>query len=77
VHAVFHNLADGEVARCMRTHRGPSAVRRSPDARLPKPQLEAVVDGFRNRGLVDPDGRFTAADRSTKQPTDDLPGEIQ
>ncbi|MGW2156922.1 MarR family winged helix-turn-helix transcriptional regulator [Nonomuraea sp. NPDC001699] len=43
---------------------------------LPKAQLAAVVDGLRDRGLVDADGGFTPAGRETKQRiealTDDL-----
>lgn len=34
---------------------------------LPKEQLAAVVDGLRDRGLVDAAGGFTAAGRETKQ----------
>ncbi|MQY07656.1 MarR family winged helix-turn-helix transcriptional regulator [Actinomadura macrotermitis] len=34
---------------------------------LPKAQLAAVVDGLRDRGLVDDDGGFTDAGRETKE----------
>jgi hypothetical protein len=34
---------------------------------LPKRRLAAVMDGLRERGLVDPDGRFTDAGRETAQ----------
>ncbi|WP_426565096.1 MarR family winged helix-turn-helix transcriptional regulator [Angustibacter sp. McL0619] len=34
---------------------------------LPKPQLAAVVDGLRGRGLVDAAGGFTEAGRATKE----------
>jgi hypothetical protein len=33
---------------------------------LPKARLAAVMDGLRDRGLVDADGRFTEAGRATK-----------
>jgi len=33
---------------------------------LPKARLAAVMAGLRDRGLVDADGRFTAAGRATK-----------
>ncbi|MEU1329417.1 hypothetical protein [Streptomyces sp. NPDC005865] len=43
---------------------------------LPKERLAAVMNGLRERGLVDADGRFTDAGRETKQRiealTDDL-----
>jgi hypothetical protein len=34
---------------------------------LPKERLAEVMDGLRERGLVDADGRFTDAGRETKQ----------
>ncbi|WP_103889425.1 SCO6745 family protein [Actinacidiphila yanglinensis] len=43
---------------------------------LPKARLAAVVDGLRERGLVDPDGRFTDAGRATKQRVEALTDEL-
>ncbi|GAA3102308.1 hypothetical protein GCM10010530_28070 [Kribbella aluminosa] len=39
---------------------------------LPKPQLDAVIDGLRARGLVTPAGTFTDAGRETKQQIETL-----
>lgn len=43
---------------------------------LPKERLVAVMDGLRERGLVDTDGRFTAAGRETKQRIETLTDEL-
>ncbi|MDH6605162.1 hypothetical protein M2164_000797 [Streptomyces sp. SAI-208] len=43
---------------------------------LPKKRLAAVMDGLRERGLVDADGRFTDAGRATKQRIEDLTDEL-
>ncbi|GAA5174982.1 hypothetical protein GCM10023321_80000 [Pseudonocardia eucalypti] len=43
---------------------------------LPKRRLAAVMDGLRERGLVDADGRFTEAGRETKQRIEDLTDEL-
>ncbi len=43
---------------------------------LPKKRLAAVMDGLRERGLVDDDGRFTDAGRETKQRIEDLTDEL-
>src|SRR5215207_9633892 len=43
---------------------------------LPKQRLAAVMDGLRERGLVDPDGRFTDAGRETKQRIEALTDEL-
>jgi hypothetical protein len=43
---------------------------------LPKERLVAVMDGLRERGLVDADGRFTDAGRETKQRIEDLTDEL-
>ena len=43
---------------------------------LPKERLAAVMDGLRERGLVDADGRFTDAGRETKQRIEDLTDEL-
>ncbi|MFG3136372.1 MarR family transcriptional regulator [Streptomyces sp. NPDC048211] len=43
---------------------------------LPKERLAAVMDGLRERGLVDTDGRFTEAGRATKQRIEDLTDEL-
>ena len=43
---------------------------------LPKRRLAAVMDGLRERGLVDVDGRFTDAGRETKQRIEDLTDEL-
>jgi hypothetical protein len=43
---------------------------------LPKPQLVAVMDSLRERGLVDADGWFTDAGRETKQRIEDLTDEL-
>jgi hypothetical protein len=43
---------------------------------LPKERLAAVMDGLRDRGLVDADGRFTDAGRETKQRIEDLTDEL-
>lgn len=43
---------------------------------LPRPQLAAVVDGMRARGLVGPDGWLTAAGRDTKQRVEALTDEL-
>lgn len=43
---------------------------------LPKRRLAAVMDGLRERGLVDADGRFTDAGRETKQRIEDLTDEL-
>ncbi len=43
---------------------------------LPKERLAAVMDGLRERGLVDADGRFTEAGRATKQRIEDLTDEL-
>jgi hypothetical protein len=39
---------------------------------LPQRRLAAVMDGLRERGLVDAEGRFTDAGRETKQRVEDL-----
>ena len=43
---------------------------------LPKERLAAVMDGLRERGLVDTDGRFTDAGRETKQRIEALTDEL-
>ncbi|GAA1560135.1 hypothetical protein GCM10009804_16180 [Kribbella hippodromi] len=43
---------------------------------LPKAQLAAVVDGLRDRGLVDADGGFTDAGRETKARIEALTDEL-
>ncbi|WP_199192888.1 MarR family transcriptional regulator [Amycolatopsis sp. BJA-103] len=43
---------------------------------LPKERLAAVMDGLRERGLVDTDGRFTDSGRATKQRVEDLTDEL-
>jgi hypothetical protein len=43
---------------------------------LPKDRLAAVMDGLRERGLVDTDGRFTDAGRETKQRIEALTDEL-
>ncbi|MFD6924507.1 MarR family transcriptional regulator [Streptomyces sp. NPDC059944] len=43
---------------------------------LPKERLAAVMDGLRERGLVDADGRFTDAGRETKQRIEALTDEL-
>ncbi|MFI6441768.1 MarR family transcriptional regulator [Streptomyces sp. NPDC050759] len=43
---------------------------------LPKEQLAAVMDGLRERGLVDIEGRFTDAGRETKQRIEALTDEL-
>ena len=43
---------------------------------LPKKQLAEVMDGLRERGLVDTGGCFTAAGRETKQRIEALTDEL-
>ena len=43
---------------------------------LPKKQLAEVMDGLRERGLVDADGRFTDAGRETKRRIEALTDEL-
>jgi hypothetical protein len=43
---------------------------------LPKERLAEVMDGLRERGLVDTDGWFTVAGRETKQRIEDLTDEL-
>lgn len=43
---------------------------------LPKKRLAAVMDGLRERGLVDAEGRFTDAGRATKQRIEALTDEL-
>ncbi|AKU19111.1 SCO6745 family protein [Luteipulveratus mongoliensis] len=43
---------------------------------LPKAQLDAVVDGLRDRGLVDAAGRFTDAGREIKERIEGLTDEL-
>jgi hypothetical protein len=43
---------------------------------LPKPQLAAVVDGLRDRGLLDAAGGFTDAGRQTKERIEALTDEL-
>jgi hypothetical protein len=43
---------------------------------LPKERLTAVMDGLRERGLVDTDGRFTDAGRETKKRIEALTDEL-
>ena len=43
---------------------------------LPKKRLAEVMDGLRERGLVDADGCFTDAGRATKQRIEDLTDEL-
>jgi hypothetical protein len=43
---------------------------------LPKQRLAAVMAGLRERGLVDSEGRFTAAGRETKQRVEALTDEL-
>ncbi|HEY4022096.1 MAG TPA: MarR family transcriptional regulator [Pseudonocardiaceae bacterium] len=43
---------------------------------LPKAQLAAVIDGLRDRGLVDADGGFTAAGRETRERIEALTDEL-
>jgi hypothetical protein len=43
---------------------------------LPKERLAAVMDGLRERGLVDADGRFTDAGRETRQRVEALTDEL-
>jgi ADP-heptose:LPS heptosyltransferase len=43
---------------------------------LPKERLAGVMDGLRERGLVDTDGRFTDIGRETKQRIEALTDEL-
>jgi hypothetical protein len=43
---------------------------------LPKAQLAAVVDGLRDRGLVDADGGFTDTGRETRERIEALTDEL-
>jgi hypothetical protein len=43
---------------------------------LPEAQLTAVIDGLRDRGLVDAAGRFTDAGRETRERIDALTDEL-
>lgn len=43
---------------------------------LPQQRLTEVMDGLRNRGLVDADGRFTDAGRATKERIEALTDEL-
>jgi hypothetical protein len=43
---------------------------------LPKAQLDGVIDGLRDRGLVDADGGFTDAGRETKERIEALTDEL-
>nr|WP_245695299.1 MarR family transcriptional regulator [Streptomyces antibioticus] len=43
---------------------------------LPKERLAAVMDGLRERGLIDADGHFTDAGRATKQRIETLTDEL-
>ncbi|KJK43856.1 salK [Lentzea aerocolonigenes] len=43
---------------------------------LPKKRLNAVMDGLRERGVVDAEGRFTEAGRELKQRIEDLTDEL-
>jgi hypothetical protein len=43
---------------------------------LPKKRLAAVMDGLRDRGLVDDEGRFTDAGRETKERVEALTDEL-
>jgi hypothetical protein len=43
---------------------------------LPKKRLAAVMDGLRDRGLIDADGRFTEAGRETKDRIEALTDEL-
>jgi hypothetical protein len=43
---------------------------------LPRKRLGEVMDGLRDRGLVDADGRFTDAGRETKRCVEDLTDEL-
>ena len=43
---------------------------------LPRKRLAEVMDGLRERGLVDTDGRFTDAGRETKQRIEALTDEL-
>ena len=43
---------------------------------LPKERLAAVMDGLRERGLIDTDGHFTDAGRTTKQRIETLTDEL-
>ncbi|MCQ9132311.1 SCO6745 family protein [Streptomyces hilarionis] len=43
---------------------------------LPKERLTEVMDGLRERGLVDAEGRFTDAGRETRQRVEDLTDEL-
>jgi hypothetical protein len=43
---------------------------------LPKKRLAAVMDGLRERGLIDADGHFTDAGRETQQRVEDLTDEL-
>ena len=43
---------------------------------LPAPQIAEVVDGLRNRGLIDEGDRFTAVGRGVKQRIEDLTDDL-
>ena len=43
---------------------------------LPKKRLAAVMDGLRERGLIDSDGRFTDAGRETEERIEALTDEL-
>jgi hypothetical protein len=43
---------------------------------LPRPRLAAVVDGLRERGLVNADGAFTDTGRQTRERIEDLTDEL-
>ncbi|WP_242907854.1 SCO6745 family protein [Actinomadura terrae] len=73
---VAHGIGGTEAHVLMALSLGMKAERFGRIHHLPKARLAAVVDGLRDRGLVDADGGFTDAGRETKERIEALTDEL-
>ena len=73
---VAHRIGGTEAHVLLAISLGMTAAKFGRVHHLPPAQLAAVVDGLRDRGLVDAAGGFTDAGRATRQRIEDLTDEL-
>ncbi|GAA2469662.1 SCO6745 family protein [Winogradskya humida] len=73
---VAHNIGGTEAHVLLALTLGEKAETFGRTHHLPKAQLAAVIDGLRNRGILDAAGEFTAAGRQTRQRIETLTDEL-
>ncbi|GAA2590980.1 hypothetical protein GCM10010435_82120 [Winogradskya consettensis] len=73
---VAHNIGGTEAHVLLALTLGEKAETFGRTHHLPKAQLAAVIDGLRDRGILDTTGEFTAAGRQTRQRIETLTDEL-